>query len=1069
MSSVDMYRVLGTLRSLYGHVQTLREFVDGIEFQDGHRTVLVKQTDTNRFKTFVRDVFVCCNGERPQAPSRHQICTLSELLAFVLNSLKRKRKRNILIRGYSLLHRAEKERDADHFKFQGDISQNASYILGSDHWKTITMRLGTDLARYLLESCSVFIAVPPSCAFQLCGAPVYDRVSMTTTPSVFSLQARSGQHRNAVAVKRKRDTGTKKKRCWMDVMMQSRKRKREEEEMVGSHKRRRVGEHAARQEVEPVGSISDQAAEKNTTPLEGGPSWRTGNFPPLPTSQCFIRTLAFLYGGKGMHGFLLNRTNGSRRLKGQDLVRVVFFEGLAYLNGFRSNPQRLPQRFFHMIPLFSRLLRQHRRCHYSSILHRTCPLLARDESKEEFSSLLSQYCVPHRVYLFVRKCLLAVVPWQFWGSEENRCHFLARVRGFLHSSKFYKLSLAELMWKMKVNDCDWMKISKKGRIPPSELAYRTRVLGQLLAWLLDGYVVGLVRACFYVTESVGQKNALRFYRKDVWTKVQNLALRAHVSKRYMKELTPTEVKSLPKSTVFSRLRFIPKKDRMRPITRVLRADAQARFLQAHVRDVRDILWACVQADPSLQGSTVWGLNDIHKVLSNFAPDQTETQKPFFFAKVDVSGAFDSLPHNKLLGVIKNALSPVQDEPVTVRSYAKVWADSHEGLRKSFVQQADFLHDDMGSNNMKSFVAALQRSGSVHHSILVEQHCSSQTNGKEVLDFFRKILTSSVVQIGKKTYRQHRGIPQGSVVSSLLCCLCYGHMEKTMFTGTTGRKGRLMRLVDDFLLITPDLKEAQNFIKLLLTGIPEYGVVTNRGKVVVNFKLSEDLVSTGIHTLPAHCLFPWCGLLLDTLSLDVHKDYSSYAGLSLRYSLTLGSFRSAGEHMRRKLMMILRLKCHPLFLDLKRSSLAVVYKNIYKVFLLHAFRFHLCAQSLPFGQTVAKNPVYFQQMILDMGYYAKQLFRRSNKDCMDLASLVPQEAVELLVCLSFLLVLSQHRPVYKQVLPRLHEWKHSLECHLEDFKLAFVRKAARPRIPVEFLAIKMSACREDILMTFWMPL
>ena len=43
---------------------------------------------------------------------------------------------------------------------------------------------------------------------------------------------------------------------------------------------------------------------------------------------------------------------------------------------------------------------------------------------------------------------------------------------------------------------------------------------------------------------------------------------------------------------------------------------------------------------------------------------------------------------------------------------------------------------------------------------------------------------------------------------------------------------------------------------------------------------------------------------------------SYAGLSLRYSLTLGSFHSAGQQMKRKLMAILRLKCHPLFLDLR---------------------------------------------------------------------------------------------------------------------------------------------------------
>ena len=55
-------------------------------------------------------------------------------------------------------------------------------------------------------------------------------------------------------------------------------------------------------------------------------------------------------------------------------------------------------------------------------------------------------------------------------------------------------------------------------------------------------------------------------------------------------------------------------------------------------------------------------------------------------KVDVSGAYESLPHNKLIEVIRQVLLPVADEPFTVRCYAKIWADSHEGLKKAFVRQ-----------------------------------------------------------------------------------------------------------------------------------------------------------------------------------------------------------------------------------------------------------------------------------------------------------------------------------------------------------------------------------------------
>ncbi|XP_077363859.1 telomerase reverse transcriptase isoform X2 [Festucalex cinctus] len=985
--------------------------------------------------------------------------------------MKRKKKRNVLAHGYNLLCVDQEKRDADHFKFQGELTQSAAYIHGSDLWKKVALRLGTDVTRHLLESCSVFVAVPPSCAFQVCGAPIYDRVSMTSVPAGFCLQARAGLRRHATSVKNRRPVSLKRR----DFRASRRKRKREtnakdDDDVLSFEKRRRLGAAQDGKEtveegqsvtfkpVEVSASVSRQTAETSTAPLEGGPSWRSGIFPPLPPSQCFIRTLAFLYGGRGMKGFLLNRKKnsaaGSKRLQGQDVVRLIFFEGLAYLNGLERKPKKLPRRFFNAIHLFQQFLRRHRRYAYGKTLQRMCALVHSDLARDKLSCLLPHHCAPHRVYLFVKECLCAVVPSELWGSEENRGLFLARVRRFLCSSKFDKISIAELMWKMKVNDCDWLKMSQKGRMPPSELAYRTRVLGQLLAWLLDGYVVGLVRACFYVTESMGQKNALRFYRQEIWRRLQELAFRDHISKGQLEELTPAQVASLPKSTVVSRLRFIPKTDSMRPITRVLGTDAKTRAFQRNVRDLRDVLRACVRASPSLLGSTVWGVADIHKVLSTFAPAQKEKPQPLYFVKVDVSGAYESLPHDTLLHVISQALSPVQEQPFTIRMYAKIWADSFEGLRKSFVRQADFVEDEMSSNNMKGFVTALQSSGRAHHAILVEQHFSSDLHGKKVLQFFTQMLTDSVVQFGNKMYRQCRGIPQGSVASSLLCCLCYGHMENVLFKDTKGLKGRLMRLVDDFLLITPNLQEAQHFLKVLLAGVPQYGLVVNPQKVAVNFPPPEIAAScAGIRKLAPRCLFPWCGLLLDTSSLDVYKDYSSYSGLSLRHSLTLGSFQSAGEQMRRKLMLILRLKCNVVFLDLKTNSVAAVYKNIYKLVLLHAFRFHVCAQSLPFGQTVAKNPVNFLRIVWDMAQYTNQLLRRNNKGRKDLGSIVPDEAVELLFCLSFLLVLSQHRRLYKGMIPHLRKRKRSLEHRLGDLRLARVRQAANPRIPVDFLTIQ----------------
>lgn len=346
----------------------------------------------------------------------------------------------------------------------------------------------------------MFVAVPPSCVFQVCGPPVYDRVSMTTASSGFCLQSQTKKHnvgRCQVSVSLKRrhaveNLAVRKKMKRMDKGTIKGKRKREacqrveKEEADCSRKRRRVVPEEHQQEIQQVGFEKDgkampveatppagfkQPVEMPTTvlPLEGGPSWRSGAFPPLPPSQSFIRTLGFLYGGKGMRGFLLNRRKkidvGSRRLRGQDLIRIIFFEGLAYLNGLERKPKKLPRRFFGMVPLFKQLLQQHRRCPYSRILQRLCPWVEESNTgRRERNSLLPQHCAPNRVYLFVRECLSSVIPQELWGSDQNRLHFFARVRSFLQSSKFERLSLAELMWKIKVNDCDWLKISKTGEI-----------------------------------------------------------------------------------------------------------------------------------------------------------------------------------------------------------------------------------------------------------------------------------------------------------------------------------------------------------------------------------------------------------------------------------------------------------------------------------------------------------------------------------------------------------------------------------------------------------------------------
>nr|XP_023673366.1 telomerase reverse transcriptase isoform X2 [Paramormyrops kingsleyae] len=1032
MANSDVTRVLRLIRSVYPIVRTAQEFSDTIVFKEGRKVLLVEPSDSARYTLFIEGLLICSDRVLQQVPSCTQVITLAELLALVLNTLKRRRRKNVLSQGYSLYE--GKQMDADVLKFHGNISLSAAYVYHSDFWKKLHSRLGTDLTRYVLESCTVFTTVPPSCLLQVCGPPFYDCVP-AGPGSAFQLSRFRSAH-GAAKPRLGQAAGDQRMRERRRSRRRARKRRRSRGEEAGEGEAQEDKEPLSKRvrlEVTGFKPTATRGPRLPTTFQGDGPSGR--KLPLLRPTDCFFRALGLLYGGRGLGNFLLNRklrvgAAVPRRLQGRDLVRLVFFEGPVFGSSTERKPRRLPVRFHGMVGLFAALLRRHRGCPYIQLLRRTCPV---GDTDADVTVLLTRHSTPRQVYLFVRECLHRVVPEEFWGSAHNRVHFLLRVKRFLSMGKFDRLSLSQLLWKMRVNDCDWPKLSKTGRCPASEHRYREHLLSRFLAWLLDRFVMGLVRALFYVTESAGQKNALRFYREHVWVKLQDLAFGKHIL-RSQWELLPQQ--RLPKATVVSRLRFIPKPGGMRPIARMAKADSRT--------------WK----RPTLLGSTVFGVRDIHQTLGPFAALHKEKPRPLYFVKVDVSGAYDSLPHDKLLQVVTEVLFPIWNEAFVIRWWAQVWSEANDSMKRAFRRRVEKWGET--DTTVRGFMMTIQQNSKIHDSILIEQRYSLDTYGKDVFEFFKQMLANYVIQFGKKMFRQCRGIPQGSVVSALLCCLCYGHMENSLFRDITDGGGCLLRLVDDFLLITPEFDKAQMFLKSLLAGVPEYGCFANPTKVAVNFPVDDMEGIPSVRQLPFQCLFPWCGLLLDTDNLDVYNDYSSYAGLSLRSSLTLGSSPFPGQHMKRKLLSILKLKCLPMFLDLKMNSLQAVYLNIYKILLLQAHRFHACVQNLPFGQKVKNNPRFFEVMIWNMAKLCNLLIRKNNQGdhlgFRNMGGCLQFEAVELMFCISFLTILSRHRSLYKCLLPRLRTRKRQLERKLGAVRLAVVQRASTPEIPEDFRCI-----------------
>ncbi|XP_064006118.1 telomerase reverse transcriptase [Pogoniulus pusillus] len=695
----------------------------------------------------------------------------------------------------------------------------------------------------------------------------------------------------------------------------------------------------------------------------------------------------------------------------------------------------------------------------------------REASDSDLRHLIKQCSRHWQVYMFVRQCLEKVIPAELWGSNHNKCRFFKNVKVFISMGMFAKLSLQELMWKMRVNDCLWLRLGKGDHfVPASEHCLREEILAKFLYWVMGTYVVELLRSFFYITETMSKKNNLSYYRKLVWGKLQNIGIRNHFAKVKLRALSSEEIEAIRQkktSLVASRLRFIPKTHGLRPIvkvTSVVEAQAlskESREKKIHhyntqLKNLFSVLNYERTINTSIIGSSAFGKDDIYRSWKKFVTKVRESggEIPhFYYVKTDVSRAFDTIPHKKLVEVISQILKPEKQTVYCIRRYAVIMITTSGKARKLYRRHVSTFEDFLP--DMEQFLSHLQENTSLQNAIVVEQSLTFNETSSTLFAFFLHMLHNSILEIKKRYYVQCCGIPQGSILSTLLCNLCYGDMENKLLCGVQ-QDGVLIRLIDDFLLVTPHLTQARTFLRTLAMGIADYGFSINPQKTVVNFPVDDIQGCSKFKQVPDdHCIL-WCGLSLDIRTLEVSCDYSSYSRTSIRASLSFNASTTAGKNMKYKLITVLKLKCHGLLLDLQINSLQTVLLNVYKIFLLQAYRFHACVLQLPFNQKVRNNPDFFLRIISENASCCYSALKAKNAGVAlsnrDVSDMFPSEAAEWLCYHAFTVKLSNHTIIYKCLLKPLKICKRQLLRRIPKDTVALLKTVTEPSLCKDFTSI-----------------
>ncbi|KAG5987159.1 hypothetical protein E4U43_005206, partial [Claviceps pusilla] len=571
-----------------------------------------------------------------------------------------------------------------------------------------------------------------------------------------------------------------------------------------------------------------------------------------------------------------------------------------------------------------------------------------------------------QVSSFCQAVLSRIVPNDFWGQGENMMHnktaVLRQVDRFIRLRRFESISLHEIMQGLRVRrsgnqmiiaGISWLQPRElqRQKTSQSDMKKRREIFQEFLYFVFDSLLMPLIKSNFYVTETSTHRNQVFYFRHDIWRRIAAPAI--SVLKRDMFEaVTLTQANSIldRRRMGFSAVRLLPKGNKLRPIMnlrrRQLSRSGSRRMLGPSINSVLAPIHTALRfekdTNPQKLGSTLFSVNDMYMRLKGFKKaieamstsptNKTRTTRTtkLYFAKLDVQSAFDTIPQADLLELMRSV--PSQSK-YTIIKHAEVRPGERTTLgprRLSSKAMRRWRAIVLPQGQDATFTARLQNGLATKKmdTVFIDGVAQKGYDTSALLHLMTDHIQRNLVKFGKKYYRQKRGIPQGSVLSSFLCNYFYADLERKHLGFLSGADCLLMRLTDDFLLITLDQDKAVKFVETMHRGLPDYGVQVSPHKTVLNFPMS-------LHGEPlqmaASGAFPYCGTCINDATLEITKDAQASCSTAIANALTVESSRAPGHNFQRKMLSAFKIQSHLMFFDTAHNSKTTVLES-----LRHAF-------------------------------------------------------------------------------------------------------------------------------------
>ncbi|OQE32998.1 hypothetical protein PENFLA_c001G08043 [Penicillium flavigenum] len=686
----------------------------------------------------------------------------------------------------------------------------------------------------------------------------------------------------------------------------------------------------------------------------------------------------------------------------------------------------------------------------------SCEIDSKEPASRKAPVNLTDYATPaSSVSAFCRAVIQKLIPRQFWGAGpdgiSNVKLVLRDVDRFIKLRRFESLSLHEVCKGIKITSIPWLgpqvqttsTSETRSKIALSDLHKRTELFHEFIFWIFDSILIPLIRSHFYVTESQTHRNRLFYFRHDLWQQLTKQPF-GDLKATMFEELEPDQAQRVlaRRSLGFGALRLLPKSTGLRPILNLRKRawkesswGKSRKYLAASINSsitpIYNMLTYECQQVPAKLGSSMLSIGDMHRRLKAYKEQLSKGlpsgHKPWqsklpqmYFVKLDIKACFDTIPQKKLLNLIAELVS---EESYHISNHVEfqppLTAKQGKPTRRFTSRAAPAMRPHHLPDFVNSGGAARKA-----NTVFVDTMRQKDHDADSLLDLLDEHVRHNLVKIGKKYFRQRNGIPQGSVLSSVLCNFFYAELERELL-GFINEDSLLLRLVDDFLLITPDAAVAMQFLEVMIRGQPSYGVQVNPAKSMANFSATVDGVL--LPRLEGTQLFPYCGSLIDTHTLDIHRDRDRIleggesAAATLSNTLTVEAARFPGRTFHRKVLSSFRLQLHPMYIDDGHNSRTVVLANLYCSFITSAMKMYRYMKSL--RGRAHPGPAIITQTIRDLILQTAGMIqaRRAGDSESSFSCFVQRCHLQYLASAAFRFVLKRKQTRYVVVL----RWLDSL--------------------------------------------